>query len=106
MRCLWDFFTFQHIHYNIFYPIAIFEILLLIWVGFKIAKNKKKRKIDLITLTIIMFFVMPPIEILLTCYPIWIAYSKSIMLIILMWIGVGMWHLSSKIMGIIKKKQH
>lgn len=107
MKCLWDFYTFQHTYMSEFYVLAVLEMVLLVWVGYYAMKrNRKKRKMDLKILSLIMVVIVPPLEMFLTCYPPFVAYFKNILLIVLLWTGVGIWHLYSKIMEKIKRTKN
>ena len=105
IKCLYDFYTFQHTLPKYFYIISIFEFYLLVWFGYKLKRDERKRPHLLKILTILFIFVIPPIEVFLTCYPISVAYGKSIMLVILMWIGVEIWTISQKKYGMKQLKQ-
>jgi len=97
MWCLWDFYRFQHIYFRFFYPLAIIEILGLFYFGYYVMKTRyKKRRFNLKIFSLLMVLVVPPLEIFLTCYPPFVAFFKSILLVVLMWLGVGVWHLLSR----------
>ena len=98
MICLWNFYSIQFTN-KIFYLLAFIELIGFIWLGYNLIKHRRKTKISLIKFSLVLLFIVPPVEAFITCYPIKIAFLREVLLVTLLWIGVLLWKVQSKLFG-------
>lgn len=95
MRCLWDFYSIQFTN-KIFYLLAFIELIGFIWLGYNLIKHRRKTKLNLFGFSLILLFVVPPIEAFITCYPLKNAFFREVLLVILLWLGVLVWKVQER----------
>lgn len=95
MKCIWDFYLAWFTSLKYLWFMAILEMIFFLAIGIVILKLDRRPRIEalknLALASLLSQAFVPPAEALIFCYPFDIAFAKNLMLLGLMWFGVGIW---------------
>lgn len=95
MKCLWNFYLAWFTDLKYLHFIAILELIFFLAVGIiilKLDKRPRKEAIQKLAIASLLSQIFVPLaETLIFCYPFDIAFVKNLILLWLMWFGVGIW---------------